>query len=215
MGAMAAEGLVEEMDLRSVIACREGCAACCRYAVRVRSFEAIGIAGYLKSNLRADKWSEVRERIRSMATHYRAVDQETRKDLYIPCPLLENNRCMIYQIRPPICCGHTSLDARDCDPEGVNDKVKINPLLKGKMSDFSRLSDEQIAMGTKAKRGVLEFAIALNAIIDNPLDSVGKWLEGEDVFKDAWVDEEDLLGLKDFGPMKFLERESGGGHHGT
>jgi Fe-S-cluster containining protein len=38
-----------------------------------------------------------------------------------PCPLLENDACMVYPVRPLACRGYVSFsDARYCAPEDIN-----------------------------------------------------------------------------------------------
>ncbi len=203
VGTAMAEKLVNDMGLKKDIACREGCAACCRQGVIVRAYEVIGIAGFLKSNLDDGKFSEIRERVREAAKAYRAVDDKAKGGANISCPLLENNRCIVYSIRPSYCCSLTSSDVRDCSPDSGSEGIKINPLLKGAMSNFSELSDQELIGGTKAKLGVVEFIPALDAILDDPLEQCKKWFAGEDLFQNARIEEKDLMQPEDLGSIEF------------
>jgi Fe-S-cluster containining protein len=149
----------------------------------------MGIAGHLRANLPAEEFSRVRERIRSVAALYRIMDEEKRKEIFTPCPLLDNHRCGVYSIRPAACTGMTSYEAKDCDPASSNETVKVNPDIRHAAWGFAEAYDKHRAAETDTRRGLLEFVTALDAIVDDPACRIESWLAGEDVFAGAWISE--------------------------
>jgi Fe-S-cluster containining protein len=122
--------------------CAEGCSVCCNHWVdEVYSFEAEIIADYLRKR-HHDEIPEIltrcREDIAVLARLNGLVEQKLAgdeagpvdaRDLLLsvyyqmrrPCPLLENNVCIVYPVRPLTCRNYVGFsDARFCDPEHIN-----------------------------------------------------------------------------------------------
>ena len=99
--------------------CREGCAACCRHPVPVSAPEA-GRLGQEIQALPAQERAIVERRFRAAAGVILESDilEKTRGDggldrisewywaLKLDCPLLENDRCRLYDRRPLACREH-------------------------------------------------------------------------------------------------------------
>lgn len=73
------------------LACREGCAGCCRH-LSLFPVEAAALVAALGS-LPAARAAHIRARARTATATS-------------PCPLLENERCLLYAARPVICRTH-------------------------------------------------------------------------------------------------------------
>ncbi|SCK09008.1 Fe-S-cluster containining protein [Variovorax sp. HW608] len=86
------------------VACREGCADCCRMNVQISSIEAARIE-------------------RATGRKARALTRSLRYDdgkfAGVACPFLKEDACSIYEQRPFVCRNHASLDvdAHWCDPQ--------------------------------------------------------------------------------------------------
>jgi Fe-S-cluster containining protein len=106
--------------------CGSGCAHCCKQPVAISSWEAARIAKFTGRKLvdpvgvmpGQDNNEELRRRYGG-----------------VPCPMLRNNRCTVYAVRPLACIGHHSLasDPAVCDTarnpdatvQGVDDEEFI------------------------------------------------------------------------------------------
>jgi hypothetical protein len=95
--------------------CRKGCCYCCYLPVEVLAPEALAIAQYVR-----EKFSpEERERLdRAIDDHIKAtegMDQDRRAGCRtIPCPLLKDGACTVYEVRPMSCRGYHSFDVEQC-----------------------------------------------------------------------------------------------------
>ena len=89
------------------VACRRGCADCCRMNVEVTSVEAARIA--------AGTGRPVRPLTQSKAHAPTEFAGQ-------PCPFLVDNACSIYALRPYVCRHHASfdVDAHWCDPQRMS-----------------------------------------------------------------------------------------------
>lgn len=99
-------GLVDEFAVHRAghVACKNGCADCCRMNVQISNMEAARIeAG---TGLRA----------RSLT---RSVQHDDGEYTGQACPFLEDNVCSIYEHRPFVCRNHASfdVDAYWCEPQ--------------------------------------------------------------------------------------------------
>lgn len=80
-----------ESEFSGDLACRKGCSGCCRH-LSLFWVEAVALALTLEGCSEAEA-----ERIRARAVQHRPDD---------PCPLLENDACLLYEGRPIICRTH-------------------------------------------------------------------------------------------------------------
>jgi Fe-S-cluster containining protein len=113
--------------------CREGCSYCCRKpGVLVTVPELLRIIQHVHDTFDAETASAVRERARRYVQQLagRSFDEPT--DESVPCPLLSDERCAVYEIRPLTCRGYnsTSVDACRHAHESTNVLVPIFALIK-------------------------------------------------------------------------------------
>ena len=134
--AKRAESALAYLDPDRKIICRPGCSLCCQLEVAARPFEVIAIAAFIHSNLSVEKFQKVRSRIKSIAKLYLGIDEKHRKRSFIPCPLLEDDYCIAYPVRPSACIVHTSFDYRDCDLISGKGPVKSNPFFQSIVSEL-------------------------------------------------------------------------------
>lgn len=112
------------------VTCERGCAACCRHLIPISTIEARSLADLVKS-MPPDKRARVKARFASAIAQMEAagmLDPSAPKgrfaltarepeaswahvsrryfELYIDCPFLENEACVIYKDRPMACREH-------------------------------------------------------------------------------------------------------------
>ena len=95
--------------------CREGCSYCCRKpGVLVTVPELLRIVQHVQDTFDAETASAVRERARRYVQQLagRSFDEPT--DESVPCPLLSDERCTVYEIRPLTCRGYNSTSVDAC-----------------------------------------------------------------------------------------------------
>ena len=89
------------------IACRDGCAHCCRYPVGIRLAEAHLLAAAVAGDRAL--------RARVLASAQQTATRAWRKLSGAACPLLEDGRCARYDARPTPCRALRSFDAERCE----------------------------------------------------------------------------------------------------
>lgn len=109
--------LVDEFSAHRApfVACKTGCASCCKMNVQISNLEAARIT------------AATGHRARAVARTVLHADTEFAGQ---PCPFLQNDACSIYDHRPFVCRHHASFDVDDhwCDP--VRMQTETVPLLE-------------------------------------------------------------------------------------
>lgn len=115
-----ADHVIQDFEAKSPveekIACRAGCAHCCRYEVVLSPAEALLIGHRAKHSFSEIDVVQLLERINKVlnlregktVSERAAVLDET------PCIFLEDDKCRVYEVRPLICRALHSLDSRSC-----------------------------------------------------------------------------------------------------
>jgi hypothetical protein len=95
-----------------MIKCKAGCAHCCHQMVHATPLEALLIADAIRTSFtEAETEALVARLVALMRVPANEADRTSRK---LPCPLLENNSCSIYKIRPHVCRALYSYSATAC-----------------------------------------------------------------------------------------------------
>jgi Fe-S-cluster containining protein len=95
-------------------ACHEGCAWCCYTPVGTVVPEVLRIVAYLRETLSAEQWKSLCERVRLGAEQRKLLGLVQVRRAALPCPLLVDDRCSAYPVRPLTCRGYSSCDAESC-----------------------------------------------------------------------------------------------------
>jgi Fe-S-cluster containining protein len=180
---------IKEAPPRAPAACREGCAWCCYTPVGTSAPEVLRIVAHLRAALSAEEWERLRERVRSGADERQRLGIDRVRRAALPCPLLVDDRCSAYSVRPLTCRGYSSSDAASCeralDPSsGV--RVPIywpQQRLAAFVLDGLRTGLEENGLDGE----LLELTAALRIALEAP-DVEARWLSVERVFGPARLD---------------------------
>jgi Fe-S-cluster containining protein len=180
---------IESIPPQFPIACKEGCAWCCYLRVDVAAPEVFRIVAYVRASLREDEIDSLRNRVVEANDATRGLSPDARFALSLPCPLLVNDRCSVYSVRPMACRGMNSFDARECENAWRNPRslpvIPQYPVLVLNYSSFLQaLCDSLNIAGVDGNP--LELNAALRIALETP-DVIDRWMAGEAVFARAGV----------------------------
>jgi Fe-S-cluster containining protein len=185
----AVRAALKEMPPPAPPACREGCAWCCYKPVGTAAPEVLRIVAYLRDTLSPEQWGHLCERVRSGAEQRRLLGPARARRAALPCPLLVENRCSAYPVRPLTCRGYNSSDARRCERTLGSDSGAAVPIywpqqrLTAFVLDGLRAGLEE----SRLDAGLLELTAALRIALETP-GVQERWLAGEGVFGPARLD---------------------------
>jgi Fe-S-cluster containining protein len=93
------------------LACRSGCSACCHFRVAARPDEVFRILAAIPAGRR----ERIAARARANADALFRKTEQGRMVANLPCALLEDGRCSVYEARPHACRAHHAVDREGCD----------------------------------------------------------------------------------------------------
>ncbi len=168
------------------IACRKGCAFCCHAYVAVSAPEALLAAQRLRS-LPEPERTLAAARVREIDHRTRELAPRDRAGRWIPCPMLEDGRCRIYDVRPFSCRAEMSMDAGACESLAAGKDARVrSPALAPALKIMYSTALAVAARRAGLSGGVYEFNAALRIALDGD-DTEARWLAGEDVFAAAVI----------------------------
>jgi Fe-S-cluster containining protein len=105
--------------LPQAIACREGCHYCCYNQVEVTPLEALLIGHRVAQNFSPKDMKDLQKRVNRALTlkankTKRKIARQRRR---LPCPLLQDDRCLVYPVRPLVCRAMHAFDPEACRQE--------------------------------------------------------------------------------------------------
>ncbi|MEZ4524428.1 MAG: YkgJ family cysteine cluster protein [Desulfobacterales bacterium] len=127
----------EKLAVPDNIACKRGCSPCCTCNVTLTGLEAVRIAGYILTEgktelIDAVKAASGRKRFQPGFTTNQMADffmrgedipEEEIDPAWGVCPLLENDECMVYPVRPFGC--RCMISAVNCRETGYADMTEF------------------------------------------------------------------------------------------
>jgi Fe-S-cluster containining protein len=170
---------------RKAIACARACAHCCHAPVSARAPELLVLASAVPPAERAALAARIAE-LRAAAA---AIDQGERSREALPCPLLRDDLCRLYESRPLTCRTAASSNAAACEralrlflDEGIPTPEYYTRIRAG----------YALALAGALKHGgyaatAYELGSALAQALAWP-DAEAAWLAGEPVFTGAAED---------------------------
>ena len=166
------------------LACKEGCSFCCHIFTSLSAPEVFQIAEYVNSTCSEAEIEAIIERCSSLVGN----DVDSRFGKKIPCPLLKDDRCSVYPVRPIAC--------RQC---ATNSAVGCKEAYNGVDADVGYSAAHTYAgMGVKTAlhaalkasgygTNVYELGEAL-AIALKETDAKERWVHGENIFSECLQD---------------------------
>jgi Fe-S-cluster containining protein len=125
----------------------------------------------------------LRARVAGGAAQRRALDPAARRRSALPCPLLVDNRCVAYAVRPLTCRGFNSSEARRCEAAlGRGDPAAVPMYAPQQRLHTFVLDGLRAGLQESGLDGaLLELTAALEIAVQAP-DVEARWLAGEAVF---------------------------------
>jgi Fe-S-cluster containining protein len=107
-------GLTEEVSSHAAVECGRGCAHCCYLRVDAYDFESDSIVHYIETRLSNPMRILVKTAIEEQYEIIREMTAEQHYRTNVKCPLLVNNVCSVYTVRPVSCAAYHSLSESAC-----------------------------------------------------------------------------------------------------
>ncbi len=168
------------------VACRSGCASCCRVPVDVQAHEVLYAADHLLTRFGPADLEAAVARLAAHRARVAAFAPGERDSSRQPCPLLKDEACSIYAGRPQPCRAHHTSDAAVCAAHLADPSVKITdvyiPALRARMFAVMLGVDEAIEAAGYDERAY-DFGSALHEALTNPL-CLDAWLRHQPAFPD-------------------------------
>jgi hypothetical protein len=175
------ERLPPEQQIGRTLACGPGCAYCCYQWVRCTVPEVLAVAEYIRQNWIAP---EIETLIVDLGRYREEFTSKPKGSLFaLPCPLLRDNMCSVYGVRPFICRGCNSLDVEKCAEGVVNPLETLIPVAMP-LVNIAAAIRQGITQGigdVGLPNKELVFALALATALQIP-DAGTRYLAGENVF---------------------------------
>jgi len=163
------------------IECAKGCAMCCHTAVSALAPEVFHVANTIRAQHPQD-FAATLERIKvgERANHgLSGVERAHRK---LPCALLENNLCTVYNARPGPCRGMSSASVKTCETAFSGGNVAIpTPLVWTTLRNAHLQAMWAALTAVKLPWDSYELNEAVCVALEQP-NAEARWLKGEDVF---------------------------------
>jgi Fe-S-cluster containining protein len=176
--AVAEEGTVRARAQNAPpSACQRGCAWCCYKAVGTSAAEVIQIARYLRETLSEQDVAAILGR---------AAEQRQRGAGARTCPLLVDNQCSAYSVRPLTCRGFNSADAKRCERAHRTGDWSAVPVFapQQRLATFALDGLRAALQGAGLSGELLDLAAALEIALGDD-GAEARWLAGEHVFAKA------------------------------
>lgn len=192
-GAVAHVAASAERELRRhlamlppdpAIACGEGCAHCCSLRAEVSVAEVIRLADHLRATRSPTELDEVRARVVETARRIGGMDQDARAEAKVPCALLVEDRCSVYEARPFVCRACNSADPAACE-EALSDPdaTKVVYAPQSALYHYAGTAMMRALSRAELAHAPVELNAALAVALGAP-DAAARWLAGELFFAD-------------------------------
>ncbi|VAW85447.1 hypothetical protein MNBD_GAMMA16-198 [hydrothermal vent metagenome] len=175
---------IEKYNIK--LACKEGCTYCCRH-LRVEVFlpEVFRIKNYLEKHCSKEELSNIKSVIATTAKRAQNLSDQEHNTARIACPLLIDNNCSIYSVRPGMCRKYHSLEVDPCikrydEPTNeTHGAISVRGLSLGVMSFLKGLHHS--LKKQKLDGNTYELSQALDVVLNNP-KAYAQWRQGKAIF---------------------------------
>jgi Fe-S-cluster containining protein len=126
------------------VECERGCSYCCHLRVEIRPHEAFVLAHHVQTKLGAEARARALARIERNLAQIAELAPQAHVRAGIPCALLEDGACSVYEARPAACRKYYSMSRSVCR-DAFNDTSA--PLTGEIESETVRLAGNAVALG--------------------------------------------------------------------
>jgi Fe-S-cluster containining protein len=175
--------------------CKEGCSYCCRKPGVLASIpELLRILERVRQNFSESEVARLAERARGYAAQMEGRNCDDLVDESVPCPLLVDDRCSVYEVRPLVCRGYNSTDVNACRAAHENSSalVPIFALIKD-VTDGTTVGAAQRLKSQGFNDSMVDLGRALNIALTAGSGFQEAVIEGDDALVPAenasWVGE--------------------------
>lgn len=125
-------------------ACERGCSYCCHLRIEIRPHEAFVLAQHIQTKFTPEQRARALTRIEENLKRIMPLTREQHIRAGIPCALLEDGVCSVYEGRPATCRKYYSVSLETCR-NAFND---TSAPLTGQIEDEQvRLAGNAVALG--------------------------------------------------------------------
>jgi len=177
-------------DRNVALACGAGCAVCCSLRVDVLAHEVFLIADHIRREFGAGEKAALNQRLAAHADAVLVLTPFEHATRNLTCPLLQNDRCSIYAVRPHACRRHHSQDLAACQythdhPEDIetpaaHDRDLFRTLTTAMRENFAAYA------GLGFDSTIYELGTALQEALDDPATRQ-HWRDRQEAFVRASV----------------------------
>ncbi len=167
-----------------LIACAQGCFFCCHLRVVTTIPEVLWIAANFRSRYEA---AAVRSLLERVDVYFDAVAGRSvaeRRSCRLPCPLLIDGLCSVYEVRPLSCRGWNSLEVSHCEADFHEPSQGTRAPIYEPQRQVSAYIQAGMSGGLQAagmQHDRIELAEGLKVAIE-VADAADRWLRGERLF---------------------------------
>ena len=171
-------------------ACKAGCAYCCSVQVQVLAPEILHVLDYLRRTRTKSQLAELEGQVAALDDRIHGLSSTERAKSNVPCALLVDGNCSVYEARPIICRSGNSSDARRCQAAFGPNSTSSSVETYVHQVAVCRQVLKALATGMRETGYVskaLELTSALRIALGNP-DAFEAWQRGDPIFAAAEVE---------------------------
>jgi Fe-S-cluster containining protein len=101
-------------DEKMHMACTRGCSYCCHLRVEIRPHEAFVLAHHIQTKFGPEQRARIVARIEDNLGRIAPLSRDQHVRAGIPCALLDEGACSVYQARPATCRKYHSVSVAIC-----------------------------------------------------------------------------------------------------
>lgn len=168
------------------VACKAGCTYCCHLLFFTDVPTVFRVADWLRRNRPAEVVDSLQGRLTAFIDDGYGLKAVPRP----PCPLLVDDHCMAYDVRPLVCRAQNSLQVSQCEEKfhGKRDMVVAYDMPLRIWAALAEGLSTGLAEAGLAGSESVEFVTALKIVLETP-DAMNRWIAGEPLFAPAqWTD---------------------------
>ena len=170
------------------LACDAGCSHCChQYDVGVTPFEILRIAEFIQDTYSQAEREALLDRVGAAEQRKNQQPIEDWGIAKFPCPLLADDNCSVYEIRPLICRAMNSYSMKRCQSNRENPRDDSSVPMYGhqyEIAGFARAGVQRGLVEVNVQSELLELVPALKIALTTP-GALLRWLTGERIFEGA------------------------------